>query len=157
MQGFGTIVIVDDDELARRQLSQTLSSCGVKIDTVIECENGKDALEFLHRNHADLVFTDIQMPMINGFDMIRELNGMMQKPLVVVVTKYNYFSYAVEMLRLGVKDYLLKPVGREKLAGVMQRILEEESRIIELQKSSAQIHTARLQEFMLKEIIWAED
>ncbi len=150
MQGFGTIIVVDNDAQARGQLSQILLSCGIGVETVIECESGKEALQLLQNDNADVVFTDIQMPVMNGFDFVAELNGFVQKPFVVVTTRYNYFSYAVEMLRLGVRDYLLKPLSREKIINVLKRLLEERNRNMELQNFNSQMQAARLQEFMLR-------
>ena len=150
MQGFGTIIIVDDDAQARGQLSQILLSCGIGVEKVIECENGEEALQLMEGEHAEVVFTDIHMQVMNGFELAAQLNESAQKPYVVVTTKYNYFSYAVEMLRLGAKDYLLKPLTREKISGVLKHLLEEQNRENRLQNYSSQIRAARLQEFMLK-------
>ncbi len=150
MQEFGTIIIVDDDAQARGQLSQILLSCGIKVEKVIECENGKEALQLLENEHADLVFTDIPMEVMNGFELTARLNELAQKPSVVVTTQYNYFSYAVEMLRLGVKDYLLKPLTREKMISVLKRLMEEKNRESRRLNYSSQIRAASLQEFLLK-------
>lgn len=149
MHGFHMILILDDEELARKQVRQALLSSGIPVRKIIECERGEEALRLLRVEKADIVFTDIQMPVMNGFDFVTELNTLPQKPLVVVMTKYNYFSYAVEMLRLGVKDYLLKPLTRDKVTVVLKRLLEELGEDMEVQRFGNRIRSARLQEFML--------
>ena len=112
------MLIVDDEELGRKRIQQLLKD---ESDFCIKglCENGQQAIEWLRSNSCDLVFLDIQMPEVDGLDVVQQL-GPGDMPLVVFVTAFDQF--AVEAFRVHALDYLLKPVDRELFQQSLQRI-----------------------------------
>jgi len=110
-------LIVDDEHLARRGLSMRLADFAT-VEVVGECGNGEDALAAIARQQPDLVFLDIQMPGLSGFDVIARVQSDVM-PLVVFVTAFNEF--AVEAFKVNAIDYVLKPVDSERLEQAVNR------------------------------------
>lgn len=120
-----SVLIVDDEKLIRQSLQRMILESDVPVEIVFECRNGEEALEILSRKSVDLVFTDIEMPHMNGIELVRQIRQFEKKPMVVVVTGHDDFNYVVEMLRLGARDYILKPADPDKIAQVMQELNDE--------------------------------
>lgn len=135
------VLIVDDEPRQRRGLAAMLRSLRPDY-RVGEAKNGKEALEYAKGRQLDIVFTDIQMPIMNGLEFAAELGKSCPKePKIVFVSVYHEFDYARKAIRLGAKDYLVKPVSAENLDGVL---LELENQL--LQESSAIAETRQLTE-----------
>jgi len=112
-------IIVDDESLARRGLSLRLEHIPT-VDVVAECANGEEALLAITRFSPDLVFLDIQMPGLGGFDLIRRLQSDIM-PMIIFVTAFD--KYAVDAFRVHAIDYLLKPVDDARLNEAVERAL----------------------------------
>lgn len=97
-------VIVDDEELARRLLANHLSQLH-GFNLIASCASAIEASEMIKENHIDLLFLDIEMPVLTGLDFFRNL---IQKPKVIFTTAYR--DYALEGFELDAVDYLLKPI-----------------------------------------------
>ena len=104
------ILIVDDEKFIRLGLKKIIEQSGIGSFQVTLARNGQEAVEHLEAHPVDMVFTDINMPLLNGIDFIRMLHGMKHPPIVVIISGYNDFQYAVEGMRNGAVDYLLKPI-----------------------------------------------
>lgn len=109
-------LIVDDEELARKVLRELLSE-HQEIEIIAECKNGLEAVKAVSEHKPDLLFLDVQMPKLTGFDVL-ELIG--TEISVIFVTAYD--EYAMKAFEVHAVDYLLKPVGKERLAGALRRI-----------------------------------
>jgi len=121
-------LIVDDESLARRGLELRLGKyADVKI--VGQCCNGREALAAIPELCPNLVFLDIQMPGMDGFDVVRQLQGD-DMPLVVFATAFD--QYAIKAFDVHAVDYILKPVDEEYLDRALQRVRQQLS-----QKSDA--------------------
>lgn len=103
-------IIIDDEELARLRLLRLLKPYADLIEVVAEASNGQDGLEFITRLRPDLIFLDIQMPLLNGFEMLAQLKV---QPKVIFTTAYD--QYAIKAFEEDSIDYLLKPVEAERL------------------------------------------
>lgn len=113
-------IIVDDESLARRGLKLRLEKYA-ELEIVAECRNGKEALRAVSELEPDLMFLDIQMPGMDGFEVVRELQGDAM-PLVVFVTAFD--QYAVDAFKIHAVDYILKPIDDERLHEAVQQALE---------------------------------
>lgn len=111
-------LIVDDEPLARRGLILRLEHYK-DVEIVGECSNGHEALESIAELEPDLIFLDIEMPGMNGFDVVRHLQGDTMG-LVVFVTAYD--QYAVDAFEVHAVDYVLKPVENERLRIAVERV-----------------------------------
>jgi two-component system LytT family response regulator len=109
-------VIVDDEELARKMLLEFLAS-HPEIEVVAECANGFEAVKAVGELKPDLIFLDIQMPKLDGFEVL-ELIG--TDRAVVFVTAYD--EYALRAFEIHAVDYLLKPFAAERFETALQRV-----------------------------------
>ena len=111
-------VIVDDEELARQVLREFLSA-HAEIEIAAECANGFEAVKTVAERKPDLVFLDIQMPKLDGFEVL-ELIG--NEAAVVFVTAYD--NYAIRAFEVHAVDYLLKPISVERFEAALARAKE---------------------------------
>jgi two-component system LytT family response regulator len=111
------VLIVDDEPLARQRLV-TLLNRVPDIDIVGECQNGLEAVASIKTQKPDLVFLDVQMPELDGFDVITEV-GTDKMPPVIFVTAFD--DYAVSAFEFGAFDYLLKPVDHVRFHQTLDR------------------------------------
>ena len=110
-------LVVDDEPLARRGLKLRLADIA-DVEIVDECHNGRAALASIAKLAPDLVFLDIQMPGLDGFDVVRELQSD-SMPLIVFVTAFD--QYAINAFEVHAVDYLLKPVEQPRLEEAVRR------------------------------------
>jgi len=110
-------VIVDDEHLARRGLVMRLANID-GVEVVAECANGLQAIDAVSEHEPDLLFLDIEMPGMTGFQVIENLQADIM-PMVVFVTAYN--DYAVEAFKINAVDYVLKPLEEERLRESVER------------------------------------
>lgn len=120
-----TLLIVEDEKLIRQSLKDMVQESGVPVDNILECGNGEAALDILRIQEVDVMFTDICMPVMDGITLVKSMQELPHVPLTVAVSRYDNFSYAVEMMRMGVRDYILKPVDSQKLKDVLQKLNAE--------------------------------
>ncbi len=113
-------LIVDDEPLSRRRLRAFLRP-EAEVEIVGECGNGAEAVEAIRRLKPQLVFLDVQMPGMDGFEVLRALERR-ERPVVVFVTAYD--QYAVQAFEERALDYLLKPFGKRRFEDTMARVRE---------------------------------
>jgi two-component system LytT family response regulator len=111
-------LLVDDEQLARRGLELRLAAA-LDVDVVGECENGREAVEMVARLEPDLMFLDIQMPGLSGFDVLARL-PQDSLPVIVFVTAFD--RYAIDAFEARALDYLLKPVEDGRLEQALARV-----------------------------------
>lgn len=111
-------LIVDDEAAARSRLTRLLTA-HPEVRIVGEAANGLEAIERIERLGPDLVFLDIQIPGLDGFQVIRSLRPGAPRPLIVFVTGFD--RHALEAFEANALAYLLKPVEAERLAAVLER------------------------------------
>jgi two-component system LytT family response regulator len=115
------VVVVDDEPVARAGV-QKLLSLDPDVEVVGEAGNGRDAVALIRRVEPDLMFLDIQMPEMNGFDVLQAL-GPQNAPVIVFVTAYDQF--ALRAFEVQAFDYLLKPFEDDRFHIVLQRAKEQ--------------------------------
>jgi two-component system, LytTR family, response regulator len=102
-----TAIIIDDETKGRLALREKLSAYCPQIKLVAEAANGAEALMLIQHHHPQLIFLDIEMPRMNGFDMLNELP---EKNFHIIFTTA-YDQYAIKAIKYAAFDYLLKPIG----------------------------------------------
>ena len=118
MAGLLRTLIVDDEPVARRVLRDEIATFD-DIEVMGEVDNGAAALACIAADCPDLVLLDLQMPVMGGLEVVRELKGGTHLPAIVIVTAWD--QYAIEAFEAGAIDYLLKPVSRERLMTAVER------------------------------------
>jgi two-component system LytT family response regulator len=112
------VLLVDDEELARRVLREFLSR-DPDVEIVGECANGYEAVRAVSETKPDLLFLDVQMPKLDGFEVLELLD---RDVAVVFVTAFD--EHAIRAFEVHAVDYLLKPVGEERLSRALARVRE---------------------------------
>ncbi|HEX6695114.1 MAG TPA: LytTR family DNA-binding domain-containing protein [Longimicrobiales bacterium] len=110
-------VIVDDEPLARLRISDLLAAAD-DVDVIAQCANGEEAIRVIVDTNPDLLFLDVQMPEIDGFDVLQAV-GVGSVPVVIFVTAYDQF--ALRAFEANALDYLLKPYDDERFNAALQR------------------------------------
>ena len=118
----GTILVVDDDFLIRESLSELLQLEGYNVDTAA---GGPEALHDLAGHTYDIVFTDINMPDITGFDILREANLKYPETHVVLITGFGEIQTAVQAIKQGAHDYVQKPLIDDNIKMIVRRVMEQ--------------------------------
>ncbi|MBO5146319.1 MAG: response regulator [Lachnospiraceae bacterium] len=152
-----TVLIVEDEKLIRQGIRTMIQRSGVPVEVIMECSNGEMALEILQNQKIDVMFTDIRMPKMNGIELVQKMQELPEKPITVAVSGYADFSYAVEMLRMGVREYILKPVEREKLWDIMKKLEHEITESRENSRTNKRLGHQQLKYLMLNEQITEEE
>src|SRR5581483_2007218 len=111
-------LIVDDEPIARAGL-RTLLAAEPDFEVIGECRNGREAVKAIREQAPSLVFLDVQMPGMSGFDVLAEV-GPASLPAVVFVTAYD--QYAIKAFETGALDYLLKPFDEERFRKTVERV-----------------------------------
>jgi two-component system, response regulator YesN len=109
------ILIVDDEHRTRQGLQKTLENWNDGSYSILTAANGEEALSIIEKRKIHIMLTDIRMPEITGLKLVNLLKEKNMTPVVIVISAYSEFEYAQEALRLGVVNYLLKPIGKKKL------------------------------------------
>ena len=112
-------LIIDDEAVARSRLRRLLA-VHTQIAVVGEAHDGIEAVALVERERPELVFLDVQMPGLNGFEVLRSLPSSAPSPLVVFATAFD--QYALRAFEANAVGYLLKPIGREPLALAIERV-----------------------------------
>lgn len=132
------ILIVDDEMLVRNFLAETLRRKNLEVMTA---ENGQKALAMLKETSFDMVITDMKMPDITGIDVLRKVKELSPSTIVVVITAFGSIENAVEAMRLGAFNYLIKPFSPDTIEAVIEKAREhlsllEENQYLRQQLSS---------------------
>lgn len=119
------VLIVEDENLIRKGLVYAINWMAMDSVVVGEGKDGREGLEKIAQLKPDVVMTDIKMPKMSGIDMIaRAQEQQLADFIPIILTSYSEFEYARKSIRLGVAEYLLKPVDEDELAATMKRIGE---------------------------------
>lgn len=132
-----TILIVDDEPRTRQGIRKSLEAWSAGRFRIETADSGVEALEWLRSNSAHLIITDVRMPEIGGLQMLDSIRENAPLPVVIVISGYAEFEYAQRALQLGVFEYLLKPLDKEKLIQTVEKALklgEDRSRIEVIEK-----------------------
>lgn len=121
------ILIVDDEQNIREVLSIFLKDEGYTVSVAID---GKSALETIKNDIFDLVITDLKMPKVSGFDLLKSIKETSPETVVVIITAYGTTESAVEAMKLGAFDYIQKPFKINDIRLIVKNALERQ----ELQK-----------------------
>jgi two-component system chemotaxis response regulator CheY len=121
------ILVVDDSTVSRRMVCRAVVMSGLDVSEILEASNGLEALDLLGKSWVDIVLADINMPVMNGAEMVREMakRDFMQVTPVIIISSEKSEKRMEEMLGLGVRTYLGKPFRPEQIKQVVGDILRE--------------------------------
>ncbi len=122
-----TALIVDDSSVMRKIVERSLRQAGLELAKVLEAGNGLEALGILRDSPVDVVFSDINMPVMDGLEFVRQMQALenARKIPVMMITTEGAESRVVEALSLGARGYLRKPFTPEQIRQQMAPLLTE--------------------------------
>ncbi len=119
--GTAHILVVDDESAIRYSITKTLQRVGYQVESAA---SGEEALQMMGQQHYDVVLTDIRMPGISGVELLGEVKTQAPDAIVILLTGYASLDTAVESLRLGAHDYLIKPSSSQDIRDSVARGIE---------------------------------
>lgn len=132
-----SILIADDEPIIRRGIKTFVDFEKYGITDIYEAEDGNSASEVFSEALPDLVLLDINMPFKDGLTVAKEMKDKKRETKIAIITGYDYFEYAQKALKIGVEDYILKPVSKKDIDEIITKLvseLNEERRHIEAEK-----------------------
>ncbi|WP_248926889.1 response regulator transcription factor [Paenibacillus hamazuiensis] len=135
-----TVLLVEDERWVRVSLKRIIEKTGMPFQVVHECANGLEALDWLKQHDADVVLTDIRMPVMGGMELARQLQEERPEQDVVIITGHDDFELVQSALRAGVCDYLLKPIEVGDMKTSLQRL---QKRLHQRESRPAEAHVER--------------
>ena len=138
------ILLVDDEILVRDAIRENIDWKGLDCELVGDCENGRQAVEFVQNHVVDIVLTDICMPYMDGMELSEFLHDNYPDILIVIFSGFGEFEYAKKAIRYNVSEYMLKPVTAMELARVIESMKEKvDARKKEQQKMESLAQTSQ--------------
>ncbi len=116
------LLIAEDEYYLRQSLIHSIEAVGHPFAVAGEAKNGQEALDILQKEQIHIVITDIQMPVMDGLSLARQIHLLYPEIITVIITGYSEFEYAREALRQQVYDYITKPVNEQDMANILAKI-----------------------------------
>lgn len=142
-------IIIDDENLAREIIKNYLATCP-DYSIIAECSNGFEGIKAINELSPDLIFLDIQMPKINGFEMLELIDN---PPVIIFTTAFD--QYALKAFEVNAADYLLKPFSRERFDEALNKaniyLKEKDTRVSMIQNLIK--HTEKRDEYLSRAVI----
>ena len=148
------LMIADDEPLIRRGIKQLIDLSSLQIGEIHEASTGEEALKVFEEFKPEIVLMDINMPKIDGLSVAKKIKSINPDTKIAIITGYNYFDYAQTAIKIGVEDYILKPVTKSEIEALLVKVvakLNEEKRQRELlalasedESSSGDLHFEKL-------------
>lgn len=149
------LLIADDEDTIRNGIAKYIQLHTDRFDKIYLAANGQEALNIIFRDKPDIMFLDVQMPLMDGIEVMQEAKRADILPYTMILSAYDEFKYCQQALRLGAKEYLLKPVrssdilqmvnqAADELFGIQEDIkielAEEKNHIVELAREYVEEH-----------------
>lgn len=119
------LLIADDEDIIRRGVAKYLKLHTERFEPIYEAENGLEAIDLILKYQPDILLLDVQMPMKTGIDVMKEVKKSGLTPIVIILSGYEEFQYAQQAVRLGAKEYLLKPIRAKDILECLNRLADE--------------------------------
>lgn len=149
------LLIIEDDHTIRKGLVKIIQKMELPLADIVEAENGLDALKVTAEYKPHIVITDIKMPLMNGLAFIEQVKKTNPEIKFIIISGYSEFSFAQKAISYNVSEYLLKPIEKEKLSVILNRLLEQLERENEenLRKEKSEEKLREYYSNILKEIL----
>lgn len=136
------VILADDNYIVSEGIKMNVDWNRLEAEVVFTAQNGQEVLEYMKANNADLIITDIEMPNIDGITLSREAMKLNPHVKIILISAYDKFEYAKQAVRLGVCDYIEKPIDYiflcEKIKNAFDAI-DREQRNLSILKESRQL------------------
>ena len=123
------VMLVEDEEFILQGIRYIIDWEEIAMEVTSMAHNGKEALEMFRQEPADIVVTDVEMPLMNGLDLLEEIRKISPRTRFLILSGYDEFEYAKQAVRYQVMEYILKPVTPAELTEVLEKNPETVIRI----------------------------
>lgn len=120
-----TLLVLDDENIVRRGIRTLLDLDALGIDRCLEARDGQEALALMEEHQIDLILSDINMPKMDGLEFSRRAKALNPGVKIALMTGYDYLDYAINAIKIGVDDYILKPVSKEDVRKLLVGLIEK--------------------------------
>ena len=120
-----TMIVADDERWIRERIALSIDWAKAGIKVAGEAADGEEALALARELKPDIIVTDIRMPGISGLDLIKQLHRAGIRAKIIIISGYSDFNYAQKAIKLGVSDYILKPVENPELVSVVKKCVRQ--------------------------------
>ena len=138
------LMIADDEPLIRRGIKQLIDLSSLQIGEIYEASTGDEALKVFEEFEPEIVLMDINMPKIDGLSVAKKIKSINSATKIAIITGYNYFDYAQTAIKIGVEDYILKPISKKDVSEIIVKLvssLQEKKKDKEIEKVLEKITT----------------
>ncbi|NRY49351.1 response regulator [Clostridium beijerinckii] len=119
------VMIIDDEHLIRDLIKNCIDWNEIGMEIVAEASNAVEGLNLINKEKPDIILTDINMPVTDGLDMSKSILERYPDIKVIVITGYNEFEYAKRSIKIGVNDFILKPIDEDELRNSVLKLKDE--------------------------------
>lgn len=122
-----SVLIVDDSSVMRKIIERSLRQAGLELEKVMEADNGADALTLVAANTIDLIFSDVNMPKMDGLEFLRQVQGIEKAkgiPILMITTEGSE-QKVVEAITLGARGYIRKPFSADQVREQVTQLLPQ--------------------------------
>lgn len=138
------LLIADDEPLMRRGIRNLIDLSSLEIKEIFEAETGEEAIQIFEEVRPEIVLLDINMPKIDGLTAAKKIKQIAPNTKIAIITGYNYFDYAQTAIKIGVEDYILKPISKSDVSEIVAKL------VYLLQIDKKNMETERLLQRILK-------
>ena len=117
------LLIADDEPLMRRGIRNLIDLSNLGIKEIFEAETGEEALQIFQDIRPEIVLLDINMPKIDGLTAAKKIKQIAPNTKIAIITGYNYFDYAQTAIKIGVEDYILKPISKSDVSEIIAKLV----------------------------------
>lgn len=119
------LLIADDEDMIRRGTAKYIRLHTDRFDKIYEAANGQEAIDCILQHQPDIILLDVQMPLKNGIEVMKEVEKAGLNPVIIILSGYDEFKYAQQAIRYGAKEYLLKPTRAADILACVNRLADE--------------------------------
>ena len=119
------LLIADDEDTIRNGIGKYIQLHTDRFDKIYLAANGQEAVDIIYRDKPDIMFLDVQMPLLDGIEVMQEAKRADILPYTMILSAYDEFKYCQQALHLGAKEYLLKPVRSSDILRMVNRAADE--------------------------------
>lgn len=149
------VMLVDDEKLILQGLENIIEWEEIDLEIIATAQNGEEALEIFKNKPADIIITDINMPIISGLELIKKIREINNEVRFIILSGYEDFNYAKTAIKYGVDNYLLKPIDEEELTNTLKGIVFNIGKL-EKQLNEEFTKTSIIKDYILEEIDFQE-
>lgn len=117
------LLIADDEPLMRRGIRNLIDLSNLEIKEIFEAETGEEVLQIFEEIRPEIVLLDINMPKIDGLTAAKKIKQIAPNTKIAIITGYNYFDYAQTAIKIGVEDYILKPISKSDVSEIIAKLV----------------------------------